>query len=234
MSSSFDNPDAPDVAAPRRRVPRRRRRWIWVTLTVAALTVIGARGAVLAHRHSPPPAALPAAHTAPADRSGAAAATATEMAFTAANGRVTNLAAWQGKPFVLWFISADCSSCATSVPTMVKHLPTFAASGVHVIAVDLYGDLPPGSQGLRYLRQFGHDTAGAQFTDPAWTWGLSSRQLSYRYDPTGTPDLYVVIDKTGRLTYHGSVPVSTIGSLLDHVKLVADPAAAATTTGSRS
>lgn len=140
---------------------------------------------------------------------------------------MTSLAAWQGKPFVLWFIGAGCSSCAISVPTMVKHLPTFAASGVHVIAVDLYGDLPPGDQGLRYLRQFGHDTAGARFTDPAWTWGLASRQLSYRYDPTGTPDLYFAIDQIHRrVTYRGGAPVSAIGNLLDHVNLVAEPVAA--------
>lgn len=235
MSSFFDTPDDDSAPPSRHRSSRPRRRWIWVTLALIGLTVVGARAAVIATRHSPLPAALPAAQTATPDSPGATVPTpATETSFTASNGRVMNLAAWQGKPFVLWFIGASCSSCAISVPTMVKHLPTFAASGVHVVAVDLYGDLPPGSQGLRYLRQFGGDTAGAHFADRAWTWGLASEQLSYRYDPTGTPDLYFVIDKTGRVAYRGSVPVSTIGSLLEHVKLVAGATPASTTRGSSS
>jgi hypothetical protein len=238
MSSFFDDPDSADPAPPPppRRTRSHRRRWIGGAVALVLLGVIGARAAVLATRHDPPAVASVASATGAKDGNDSAAATQSALpadaTFTAADGRVVSLAAWQGKPLVLWFIGASCSSCGVSVPVVAKHLPEIAANGVHVIAVDLYGDLPGAPLGLQYLREFGKATAGAKFTDASWTWGLASKQLSYRYDPTGTPDLYFVIDRHGQITYRGSVPISTMNSLLDHIRQVGTTSSGTAATGS--
>jgi cytochrome oxidase Cu insertion factor (SCO1/SenC/PrrC family) len=241
MSSFFDtDPDWADPAPRRnRRHPRsHRRRWIGGTIALALLAVIVARAAVLATRHARRAVASVASTTGATDgansASGTQSALPADATFTAADGRVVSLAAGQGKPVVLWFIGASCSSCGVSVPVVAKHLPEIAANGVHVVAVDLYGDLPGAPRGLKYLREFGKATAGAKFTDASWTWGLASEQLSYRYDPTGTPDLYFVIDRDGQITYRGSVPVSTMSSLLDHIRQVGTTSERTAATGSRS
>jgi len=49
---------------------------------------------------------------------------------------------------------------------------------------------------------------------PGWSWGMASRSLSLAYDPDRVPDVYVLIDRNGRLRYRGSVPVSTMPELL--------------------
>jgi hypothetical protein len=141
--------------------------------------------------------------------------------FTTVNGATVDVASYRGKPTVLWFIATDCSSCTASIPTVAEHLNAFRADGINVAVIDLYGDLGQGPAAAQALTQVGHKLAGSRLTDPTWTWGISSRDLSYRYDPYGAPDVYYVIDRTGRITYRNSVPVSTMSNLLAQAQAVA-------------
>ena len=134
--------------------------------------------------------------------------------FTAVDGHTVDVASYRGKATVLWFIATDCSSCTASIPSVADHLNTLRADGVNVAVIDLYGDLGQGPAAARALGGVERKLAGTRVGDPAWTWGISSRDLSYRYDPFGAPDIYYVLDRTGRITYRNSVPVSTMSDLL--------------------
>ncbi len=46
---------------------------------------------------------------------------------------------------------------------------------------------------------------------------MASEPLTAAFDPSGTPDAYVLLDAAGHVTYHNSVPVSTMGALLAHL-----------------
>jgi hypothetical protein len=112
-----------------------------------------------------------------------------------------------------------------------------SVAGMEVLAV--YADQAPGTSGPRRVRRarraarigavvavltlgaawgvrarFGKAAAGKAFASPAWTWGVASERLTAALDPSGVPDAYLLLDAAGRMTYHNSVPVSTMGALL--------------------
>ncbi|GAC1322793.1 MAG: hypothetical protein NVSMB13_01750 [Mycobacteriales bacterium] len=134
--------------------------------------------------------------------------------FTTVDGSEIDVASLRGKPTLLWFIAAGCSSCTASIPAVADRLPQLRADGVQVVVIDLYGDLGSGAQGTAALRKLGTGLVGSRFTDPAWTWGTSSKDLSFRYDQRGEPDVYYVLDRAGKITYRDGVPISTMDKLL--------------------
>lgn len=209
--------------------PGRRRRWL---VGVAGAVLLAGIATRLATFSSPAPAtAQPTSHTttprAPrpgGTAAGAAANLAPNGVFTALEGNGTTVAALHGKdmtvaalrdkPTLLWFLVTGCSSCVASAPAIAKNLLRIEADGVHVVALDLYGDLPPTPQGWGQLAAWAANNAGPAWSSSDWTWGMASKALSLAYDPGGTPDLYVVIGPGGHLRYQNSVPVSTMGQLL--------------------
>jgi hypothetical protein len=104
-----------------------------------------------------------------------------------------------------------------SVPAVSEHLTTLASHGVRVVVADLYGDLPDNAQGRDDLAAFQHQFAGDAAQSTAWTWGIASKTLSYRWDPLGEPDLYFLISADGRVRYVNSVPANTINDLIAQV-----------------
>jgi hypothetical protein len=147
--------------------------------------------------------------------------------FLAADGKTTTIAAARmGKPTLVWFIDGGCASCAASIPAVAAHFSQLRADGVQVLSLGLAGDFAKGTKGLRELETFAHDAGGAKVSQPGWHWGLASLSLSEAYDPTGTPDVYVLVGPKGHVRYRGSVPVSTMPALLR--------AAAALRTGTTS
>lgn len=141
--------------------------------------------------------------------------------FTTVGGKPVDVASFRGKPTVLWFVAAGCSSCTASIPAVADHLSQLHAEGVQVAVIDLYGDLGSGPAGATALAKLGTGLVGNRFAEPGWTWGTSSKALSYSYDHTGEPDIYYVIDRNGTITYRNSVPVSTMDQLLAHTHAVA-------------
>jgi hypothetical protein len=144
----------------------------------------------------------------------AAASLAPSGTFTTLAGKDMTVAALRGKPTLLWFLVAGCSSCVASAPAIAKYLPSLEADGVHVVSLDLYGDLPSTAGGRMDLSAFAANNAGPAWSSPGWTWGMASKALSVAYDPAGNPDVYVLIGPGGHLRYHNSVPVSTMPQLL--------------------
>jgi|SRR5579884_2031637 len=140
---------------------------------------------------------------------------------TLIDGRTTSLAALHGRPTLVWFVADGCASCAASIPAVGAHLSEFADAHTTVLVLGIYGAFGNGRQALAQLAAFGRSAAGTRFADPAWTWGVASPSLTEAFDPGGAPDEYFLLDRSGRVAYRGSVPVSTIGSLLTHLKEVA-------------
>ena len=141
--------------------------------------------------------------------------------FALLNGRQTSLRAFTGRPLMVWFVANGCASCAASIPTVAQHLSAFAANKVRVLVLGIYGAFGQGSQAHTQLAEFGRSAAGHRFNSPVWTWGVASAGLTATFDPSGTPDEYFLLNRTGRTVYQGATPVSTIGTLLSHLKEIA-------------
>ncbi|MHB1509315.1 MAG: hypothetical protein ACYCST_09830 [Acidimicrobiales bacterium] len=103
-----------------------------------------------------------------------------------------------------------CGKC----PAIATALPSLEADGVQVVSLDLYGDLPSTLQGFDQLAAWAAHNAGPAWSSTDWTWGMAFKPLSLAYDPSGTPDLYVLIGPRGHLRYQNSVPASTMPQLL--------------------
>ena len=142
-------------------------------------------------------------------------------AYTDLSGQALDVASLRGKPTVLWFIAAGCSSCTASIPALADHLGQFKADGVQVKVIDLYGDLGQGPKAAGALTKLGRGLAGKRFDDPTWQWGISFQELSFRYDTFGEPDIYYVLDRTGKITYQNAVPISTMDELLTNAHAAA-------------
>jgi hypothetical protein len=140
---------------------------------------------------------------------------------TLVNGRSTSLTAFRGRPTLVWFVADGCASCAASIPAVGSKLSAFAHADTRVLVLGIYGAFGQGDQARSQLTSFGRAAAGSKFSDPTWTWGVASAKLTTAYDPGGIPDEYFLLDRSGRVVYQGSVPVSTMGSLLKHLKEVA-------------
>lgn len=159
--------------------------------------------------------------TATSSHTGAlAGARPSSAALTLIDGKRTTLAAFRGRPVLVWFVENGCASCAASIPVVGHHLPAFAHAHTRVLVLGVYGAFGQGKPAARQLAGFGRSAVGPAFTDAGWTWGLASPQLTTAYDPGGVPDEYFLLNGAGRTVYHGSVPVSTMGALLTHLKSV--------------
>jgi hypothetical protein len=159
---------------------------------------------------APPPAARPGG--------GGPVAAAPQAApggvFTLLDRRRVSLASLRGRPVLVWFVAAGCSSCEASIPTVAAQLGAFTRSGTRVLVLGMYGVFGPSPGGTAELARFGKAAAGTAFTRPGWTWGVASEQLTAAFDPSGIPDAYFLLDAAGHVTYQNTVPVSTMGALL--------------------
>ncbi len=205
-----------------RALPRSRSRAAVLAVTAAALLATAACG------NQATSSATPAGTAGSGSSAGSAsAAPATVGApspagtYTTLDGQTVDVASAHGTPTVLWFIAAGCSSCTASIPALADQLAALKADGVQVKVIDLYGDLGQGPQGATELSALGHQLAGQRFDDPTWQWAISSQELSFRYDQLGEPDVYYVLDRTGKITYKNTVPVSTMDQLLAHAHAAA-------------
>jgi len=141
--------------------------------------------------------------------------------FTTASGTTATIASLRGTPTMVWFVAGGCASCAASIPAVAAHLDQLTEHGLRVLTLGLYGDFPSGRAGVTQLLGFGKSAARLareSITHPGWEWGMASKSLSLAYDPSGTPDLYVLIGPMGHIRYRNSVPVSTMGKLLAAAK----------------
>lgn len=167
------------------------------------------RSAATATSSAASPAAAPSVAA-----SGTRAPLAPNGTFTTPNGATGTIASFRGKPTMVWFVAGGCASCAASIPAVAAHLGEITGHGVQVLTLGLYGDFPNGKGGVAQLLSFGQATAGSTVVRPGWHWGMASKALSMAYDPSGTPDQYVLVGPGGHIRYRNSVPDSTMTQLL--------------------
>jgi len=176
---------------------------------IAAVAVVAGLGAALGVRAATGGAPAPAARSA-----GHLAAAAPGGTLTLLDGRRVSLASLEGRPVLVWFVAAGCSSCEASIPAVAAQLAAFTRAGMRVLVLGMFGVFGPGPAGTAELARFGNAAAGKAFASPAWTWGVASERLTAAFDPSGIPDTYFLLDAAGHVTYQNSVPVSTMGALL--------------------
>ncbi len=180
---------------------------------IAAVAVVVGLGAALGVRAATGGAPAPAARSA----GGHLAAAAPGGMLTLLDRRRVSLASLRGRPVLVWFVAAGCASCAASIPAVASHLGAFAKAGTRLVVLGMYGAFGQDRKGTAALASFGKAAAGKAFASPAWTWGVASEPLTAAFDPSGTPDAYLLLDAAGHVTYQNTVPVSTMGALLAHL-----------------
>ena len=153
---------------------------------------------------------------------GLAACGAASGRFVRLDGRETTLRGFLGQPLMVWFVANGCASCAASIPTVARHLSAFAAARVRVLVLGIYGAFGSiGRLARAQLAAFGRLATGRPFANRTWSWGLASAGLTSAFDPGGVPDEYFLVARDGRTVYRGATPVSTIRTLLAHLKEIA-------------
>jgi len=201
-----------DPGADVRATGPRGRRW-WGLAAGALLLAAGLSAHALARTGSR--ATNPTALSAAAPHPGSASAgLAPNGTYVTPSGTISTIASLRGRPTMVWFVAGGCASCAASIPAVASHLAQLTRAGLQVLTLGLYGDFSSGSTGVGQLLSFGRAAAGTDVERPGWQWGMASKSLSLAYDPSGTPDLYVLIGPTGHIRYRNSVPVATMGKLL--------------------
>jgi thiol-disulfide isomerase/thioredoxin len=189
----------------------RRRRIGWISAVTAVVLIAGL---VLGLHFANSPASSSAASKSSANSAGVVPAVgypAPNGTFTSLAGQQESVASFQGKPTLLWFVSTWCSSCQAGTQAMAQNLSKLQADGVHVVEVELYKDL---GQSGPSMQQFAKSLAGSNFTNPDWTFGVSSSALTHAYDPKGYLDIYYLLNSKGNVYYVNSTPSSTMPQLL--------------------
>lgn len=198
------------------RAAEPRARWRW-SLAAGALVLAAGLGAyALAGTGSG--ATNPKAPAAPSANQAAPATLAPNGTYTTSSGTTATIASLRGTPTMVWFVAGGCASCAASIPAVASHLDQLTGAGLRVLTLGLYGDFASGKTGVAQLLSFGRAAAGTNVERPGWHWGMASKSLSLAYDPSGIPDLYVLVGPTGRIRYRNSVPDSTMAKLLAAAK----------------
>ena len=197
--------------------PSRRPRGAGKATLIGAVAVALGLGAVLGVRAATGGAPAPAGRPGGGHPAAATARAAPGGAFTLLDHRQVSLVSLRGRPVLVWFVAAGCSSCEASIPAVAAHLGAFTRAGTRVLVLGMYGVFGQGPGGTAELARFGKGAAGKAFASPAWTWAVASEQLTAAFDPSGIPDTYFLLDAAGHVTYQNTVPVSTMGALLAHL-----------------
>ncbi|HLI45548.1 MAG TPA: redoxin domain-containing protein [Acidimicrobiales bacterium] len=136
-------------------------------------------------------------------------------AITTLSGRTETVAALRGRATLIWFVTTWCSSCQAGTQAMAENVAALSADGVRVVEVENYADL---GQSGPPMAAFARDLAGSAFSNPDWTFGEASSNLTHTYNPRAYLDIYYLINAKGRIIYVNSSPASTMSQLLAAAK----------------
>lgn len=207
----------PTGAAGRGARARRHRhnRALFVSSLAAALAVVGlVVGLQLANGSSGPAGSSSGSSGVPLS----AGPTAPNGAFTTIGGKTETLAAFRGRPLLVWLVTTWCPSCQAGTKTMAQHIAALAGDGVRVLEIENYHDFgQPGPS----VSTFAKALAGSAFGNPDWTFGEASAALTHTYNPKAYLDIYYLIDAKGKISYVNSSPSSTMPQLLAAAKRLA-------------
>ena len=156
--------------------------------------------------------------SAPTTRSTGVGALAPNETFTTTAGRQATIGSLRGRPTLVWLVTTWCSSCQAGTEALAGEIGHLASSGVHVVELELAGDL---GQSGPSITAFARQYAGAASANPDWTWGVASSRLTTTYDPAGELEIYYLLDSSGHISYVNSPLVSTMSGLLGAVARLA-------------
>lgn len=130
--------------------------------------------------------------------------------FFLTNGSNVSVSNYYGNTILLWFVTTWCSSCAQGTVAISNNMSFFQSRNVTVIEVENYKDM--GHEGLgivQFVKEFGTNSTGASLIKTA----VSSKKLTYNYNPKGYLDLYYLILPNGTIAYINGSPAITMPNL---------------------
>ncbi|ASI13795.1 peroxiredoxin [Candidatus Mancarchaeum acidiphilum] len=134
--------------------------------------------------------------------------------FTLLNGSTVNIGNYRGKPILVWLMTTWCSSCAQSTSTIANNMTFFKDHNVTVFEIENYEDL--GQSGMAigpFIDYYAHNSTGADMIKG----GISSKGLTFTYNPKGYLDIYYLIAPNGTIYYINGSPVITMNDLKQEV-----------------
>lgn len=195
--------------------PAMARKASWLVAGMVLVVALASCGSAVSGHSAPAnPAAIPSVTASPANAS----------PIDLVGGNTATIEQFRGHPVMVWFVAGGCASCAASIPAVALQLTTFAGANTQILVLGLPADFEAGTAGLTELGQFAQAAAGSALKNTTWLWGMAPLALERVYDPTGTADAYALLNPSGKVAYANSVPVSTMGALLQHLaKIEAAP-----------
>ena len=189
---------------------RRRRRWGFGSAGVAILLVAG----VILELHFATQTSRPASAAASTEVP-AAGHVAPNGSFTTLAGPTSSIASLRGTPTLVWLVTTWCSSCQAGTQLLAQNggsdIAQLHADGVRAVELELYQDL---GQSGPSIASFARTYAGAEATNPDWSFGVASAGLTRAYDPQSNLEVYYLLNAKGQVTYVNAPLVSTMPQLL--------------------
>ena len=121
------------------------------------------------------------------------------------NGRRLTAKALHGHPYMLWMVASWCSSCETGSGVVGDHIQFLRDRGINVVEMRLANDLGSPGPGLQTFQK----SVGMNAASPNWYWGELTEQQTLALDPKGYPDIYYLVDSSGKVTATNGNPAVT-------------------------
>ncbi len=135
--------------------------------------------------------------------------------FILLNGTTENINNYKGRTILLWLMTTWCSSCAQSTAVIANNMTFFKNHNVTVFEIENYEDLEQSGLAIGpFINDYAHNSTGAKEING----GLSSKGLTFTYNPKGYLDIYYLIAPNGTIYYINGSPVVTINDLKDEIK----------------
>ncbi len=120
---------------------------------------------------------------------------APEFTYTKTDGSQSSLAAYRGRPVVLWLIATWCTSCQSGTTVFVQnYYSQYHAAGVVLLQIESYNNLgQPGPS----LKEFASTYSYSGQTD--WVLGEGSQASTSTYNSAGYLDYFYVVSSQGTI-----------------------------------
>lgn len=136
---------------------------------------------------------------------------APDITFKTLDGKEMKLSDFRGKPVMLWFIATWCPTCQVGAKVLSEEkMSDIAKYDLKIIVLKVWNNLGyPGPS----LEEFGREWVGENFDHQNWIFVEADQETSFLFDPRGLPDIYYLIDKTGRVLVVDTAPSATINKI---------------------
>ena len=135
--------------------------------------------------------------------------TAPNYTFQLANGSLSNLNSYKGKPLLLWFVATWCDSCAQGNSAVANNLAFFKEHNVKILELEQYNDLGQNGMSIsQFISKYGDNNTYVQG-------GIASYNMTLAYNtpPTMQLDIYYLISPSGKILYVGEGIAGGISNL---------------------